>query len=127
MSRDHRKLEAFRLSDALVLDAYHVTRLFPAEERFGLQAQIRRAAVSVATNIVEGSARSSDVEYCRFLEIALGSAREVAYLFSLAKRLGYVSDGNATLVDDGYGAVQGKLHQIIAAVSPRSAGNRRTS
>ncbi|MCE2801455.1 MAG: four helix bundle protein [Planctomycetaceae bacterium] len=89
MMRDHTKLRAFELADALVLNVYRVTRSFPDDEKFGLTSQLRRAAISIASNIVEGAARSSRPEYVRFLEIAYGSAKEVEYQISIAERLGY--------------------------------------
>ncbi|NLD92304.1 MAG: four helix bundle protein [Fibrobacter sp.] len=89
--RDHTKLRAFNLAGELVIVIYQITRLFPKEEMYGLVSQMRRAAVSVASNIVEGCARSSDAEFVRFLDIAFGSLRELLYQYSLAIRLGYVS------------------------------------
>jgi four helix bundle protein len=119
MSRDHRKLEAFKLADSLIVDLYRVTRGFPVEERYGLQAQIRRAGVSVPTNIVEGSARTSGEEYARFLEIALGSAREVAYLLEVAARLDFLTLSAAEPLIKKYSRVQAMLHGVIAAVRPK--------
>jgi four helix bundle protein len=94
--RDHRKLRAFELADSLVLAIYAATKAFPKEEQFGLTSQLRRGALSIASNIVEGCARSSQADYLRFLDLALGSAREVEYQLTVARRLGYLSDGVAT-------------------------------
>jgi len=93
--RDHTKLRAFELADSLALMVYEMTRKFPKEELFGLTSQMRRAAVSVASNIVEGCARSSETEFIRFLEIAYGSARELEYQATLATRLGYLESEKA--------------------------------
>jgi four helix bundle protein len=92
--RDHTKLRAFELADEVALLTYRVTRGFPKEEMYGLTAQMRRAAVSVPSNIVEGCARESQSEYFRFLEIAFGSLRELHYQFSLAQRLGFTNQAD---------------------------------
>src|SRR5687767_5344980 len=81
--RDHRKLRVFHDAHALVLETYRQTRDFPHEERFGLRSQLRRAAVSVPSNIVEGSSRGSVREYLHFLQIAFGSCCELQYLLAL--------------------------------------------
>ncbi|MCG8336427.1 MAG: four helix bundle protein [Proteobacteria bacterium] len=88
--RDHRKLRAFELADEVAILIYKITAEFPKQETFGLTAQMRKAAVSVPSNIVEGCARDSQLDYVRFLSIAYGSLKELNYQFSLSKRLGYV-------------------------------------
>ena len=85
--RDHTKLDAFHLADELAILIYKVTKQFPKEELYGMTSQVRRAAVSVPSNIVEGCARETESEYLRFLEISFGSLRELKYQMDLAKRL----------------------------------------
>ena len=91
MSRDHRKLRVFHQADALVIEVYRATTNFPLEERYVLQAQTRRAAISAAANIVEGCARRTTREYLHGLNIANGSTVEACYLISLAHRLGFLA------------------------------------
>ena len=90
--RNYNDLKAFQLSDELALMIYSATRDFPKDEMFGLTSQLRRAAVSTASNLVEGSSRNSQVDFLRFLDIAYGSACEVEYQVSLAHRLGYLKE-----------------------------------
>jgi len=89
--RDHNKLRAFELADEVAVFIYQITKTFPREEVFGLSAQMRRAAVSVASNIVEGCARDSAADYLHFLQIAFGSLKELHYQLSLACRLEYLN------------------------------------
>ncbi|MEN8245005.1 MAG: four helix bundle protein [Thermodesulfobacteriota bacterium] len=94
--RNHTKLRAFELADELAVMIYRTTKNFPKEEVYGLTSQMRRAAVSVPSNIVEGCARESQAEYLRFLEIAFASLRELHYQFGLAKRLGYIDESDSS-------------------------------
>src|SRR5512145_2784325 len=91
MARDHRRLRAFNEAHQLILAIYKETQSFPRDEWFGMRAQIRRAAVSIASNLVEGSARRGGREYVHFVNVSRGSAAEVVYLITLASELGYLS------------------------------------
>jgi four helix bundle protein len=102
MSHDFKKLEVFQLADSLVLDVYSLTKAFPTDERYGLQAQLRRASVSVPSNIVEGASRASNAEYAQFLRVACGSASEAKYLLTLSRRLGYLSGDAAANLEDRF-------------------------
>ncbi|MBW2034773.1 MAG: four helix bundle protein, partial [Deltaproteobacteria bacterium] len=96
--RDHTKLRAFELADDLAVLVYRVTARFPREELYGLISQMRRAAISIPSNIVEGCARDSQADYLRFLYIAFGSLRELHYQLSLSKRLGFLSNEDSSLI-----------------------------
>jgi four helix bundle protein len=118
MSRDHRKLRAFTLADRLVLDVYRLSARFPSTERYGLQSQLRRAAVSAATNIVEGCARRKETEYLNFLNIAAGSAAEARYLADLSGRLTFMTPDARELLEEGYRELCASLTALINALSP---------
>ena len=116
MSRDHRKLETFHLADGLILKIYAITASLPDTERYGLQSQLRRAAVSVATNIVEGSGRRSDREYRHFLYCAHASAREAAYLLGLCTRLKFLTAGVTAPLENDYDRTAAMLLRLIASI-----------
>ena len=97
--RDHTKLRAFELADEVAILAYKVTARFPKEELYGLTSQMRRAAVSVPSNIVEGCARDTQADYVRFLYMAFGSLRELHYQLDLAKRLEFLNGQDAYLIE----------------------------
>ena len=118
MSRDHRKLRVFHLADRQVLNVYRVCAAFPAAERFGLVSQLRRASVSAAVNIVEGTARESEGEYVHFLNIALGSATEVRYLLDLSCRLGYVGFTESAPVVDASDELVRSLQHLDRKLPP---------
>jgi len=111
--RDHRKIRAFEVADALVLAIYKATPRFPREEQFGLTSQIRRAAVSIVSNIVEGCARSTEADYLRFLDMAFGSARELGYQISLAHRLGYLASQACESLNGSCNELSGLLGALI--------------
>jgi four helix bundle protein len=92
MYQDTNKLIVWQKSHELVLKVYGITKNFPKDEMYGLTSQIRRAAVSIPSNIVEGKGRGSNKEYKRFLLIARGSLEETKYQLLLAKDLKYVGE-----------------------------------
>jgi len=88
------KLETWHEAIAFADLVYTLTRNFPAEERFGLTNQMRRAAVSISSNVAEGCSRSSRVEYARFVEIATGSVFEVVSQATISRNQGFLSEAN---------------------------------
>jgi len=114
--RDHTKLKAFQLADQLVLQVYIATKTFPNEEKFGLIAQLRRSAISIPSNIVEGCARNSEGDYLRFLDIAHGSARELEYQISVAIRLGFINSDSGESLEQKSIEVSKVLNGLIKSL-----------
>jgi four helix bundle protein len=96
---NHQKLEIYSASRDFVLESYKVTVFLPAEERFAMATQIRRAALSVHLNIAEGSSRKSEAERRRFFEIARGSVVEIDAALDIANDLGYLQNKNLLVLE----------------------------
>ncbi|MBN1537233.1 MAG: four helix bundle protein [Anaerolineales bacterium] len=88
--QDFHNLKVWERSHQLTLSVYKLTATFPKEEMYGITNQLRRASVSIPTNIAEGCGRVGDNEFARFITIAIGSASETEYLLILSNELGYM-------------------------------------
>jgi four helix bundle protein len=99
VNKPHKKLEAWTKAIALTTKIYKLTENLPEAEKFGLISQMRRAAVSVASNIAEGAARNTKKEFVQFLFTAQGSLSELDTQIIICKELGYVSDEDCDLID----------------------------
>ena len=111
-----RKLEVWELADDLAFKIYKVSRNFPKEEIYGITSQIRRAALSVPTNIVEGYSRKGDKELSHFINISLASLAETKYLIYFSHRLEYLSDNEYDKIKKGYEKLGKKLWRFYESV-----------
>ena len=116
MARDFRTILAWQEADNLVIEVYKVTDSFPIEEKFGLTSQIRRATVSVAANIAEGSGRNSLKDFLRFLYNAQGSLSEVEYYLHIANRLGFLDEDTLAQIETQRAKVGRLLHGFIKSI-----------
>ncbi|MDD3269976.1 MAG: four helix bundle protein [Syntrophomonadaceae bacterium] len=111
--RSHHRLEAWQEAMRLVKQVYSVTNSFPKEEVYGLTNQMRRCAISIPSNIAEGAARDSNLEFVRFLTIARGSLSELETQLLIARDLGYTSDEKIlTQVDRVFALIGGLIKSI---------------
>ena len=113
MPLPHESLVAWQRADDLVVRLHNITRTFPADERYALASQLRRAAYSVPANIVEGFGRYGTRDRAHFLEIALSSLAEVAYCIHLSRRLAYIDDKTKEELESELRAVWAPLRGLM--------------
>ena len=111
-------MKVFGLADELVIRTYRHTRAFPREELFGLVSQMRRSAISVAANIVEGCARKGEKDYDRFLDISFASLRELGYYLDLSVRLDHIDQNSASNLIDLKNQTAAALAALIRSRKP---------
>lgn len=110
------KLEVWKLADELAFQVYKATKDFPKEEIYGITSQIRRSALSIPTNIVEGYSRKGDKELSHFVNISLGSLAETKYLIYFSNRLGYIEGKDYNYLRAGYddlGKLMWKFYKAV--------------
>ena len=122
--RNPNKLLVAGKAKALAIAVYRLTSDFPTSERFGLATQMRRAAISVGSNIAEACGRSGDREFVRFLQIARGSTTELSFQVALAGDLGFGASGDHETVAELIDHVQRMLNRLTASVRRRTVAAR---
>jgi len=115
--KTHKDLDVWRKSIELVTSIYQITSSFPKEELYGLTSQIRRAAVSIPSNIAEGAARNHDNEFRQFLYIALGSGAELETQLTISKELGFLSDEKSQELMNELNSISKMLQGLIKSIN----------
>jgi len=115
--KDYRDLDVWQCSVDLAVEAHRLARLLPIEEKFALSSQLRRAAVSVATNISEGYGRDSRAEFMRFLRISRGSVSEVLAILTIAERLQYLSRTDMAMAASLGDRIRAMLTRLVASLA----------
>lgn len=111
--KTHKDLEVWKKAIQFVTIIYEITQNFPKEEMYTLSSQMRRAAISIPSNIAEGAARKSNKEYVQFLYIALGSSVELDTQLIISYNLGYVNDKKIITLQQELGEIGKMLNGLI--------------
>ena len=119
--KSHHDLTVWRASIALAKSVYEIARSFPKDELYGLTSQIRRASVSIASNIAEGSARQGTKELVQFLYIAAGSANELDTHFEICREVGFISENNTKAIQKDVSEVLRMLRGLIRSLKATPA------
>lgn len=115
--RDFHDQKVWQKAKILALDVYRTTNEFPVDERFGLTSQLRRASISIASNIAEGCGYGSEREFSRFLRIAAGSASEVECQIIIARELGYLDSEAEKTICSQVVEIRKMLHAFIRSLA----------
>jgi four helix bundle protein len=118
--KDFRSLKVWERAHNLVLDVYKTTKSFPKEEQYGLTPQIRRSSSSIPTNIAEGCGKIGDVDFRRYLIIAMGSASELEYQLLLAKDLKYIDTTQYEILQSKLIEIRKMLNGLIQKLTAKS-------
>ncbi|MBL1280720.1 MAG: four helix bundle protein [Fluviicola sp.] len=114
--RDYKKYQVWTKAHKLALDVYALTKNFPKSEQYGITSQLRRASLSIPTNIVEGTGRNSEKEFAYFINIAAGSAAEVEYLLIFSKDYAYISENEHEKINAEVVSVRKMLNALYSKV-----------
>jgi len=115
-----RDLDVYKLTFSATLEIYKITEKFPKHELFGLVAQMRRTAVSINSNLIEGAARHSILEYRKFAKIAFGSAEELKYQTELAFALKFIQESDFKSMFDNLDRICKMLSKLITSLDAKS-------
>ena len=118
--RDYKKLDVWRMSIDITKEIYVITKDFPSDERYGLISQVRRAAVSIASNIAEGCGRKTEKHFVSFLYNAMGSLKEVECQVFISKELGYLDEDRFDKMDGELDLLGKKLINFIKYVEEKN-------
>src|SRR5262245_45705831 len=116
--QDFRRLEVWQIAHELTLGVYRATKSFPADERFGLTNQLRRACTSIESNLAEGCGRGSDSDFSRLVQIAMGSASEVECQLLLALDLAYLEESAHNALEAQAQRVKRMLASLLKSLKP---------
>lgn len=115
--RTHKYLDVYKLSVDFVKDIYLLTKDFPKEEQYSIISQIRRSAVSIPSNIAEGSVRNHKKENIQFLYVSLSSAAELDTLFQISLELGYIDQNSPSLNAENLNRISRMLQGLIKSIA----------
>lgn len=119
LNLSHKKLDIWKFSIDLILNIYKLTKIFPKEETFGLISQLRRASVSVTSNIAEGLSRTSSLEKIRFLEIARSSLVEIDTQLEITIALGYCKETELLEIDKLSNSLFAMISSLIKKIKTK--------
>ncbi len=119
-----KRLRVYAHSQDLAVLVYQLTRSLPADERFGLVSQMRRAAVSIGSNIAEGCGRDSNAELLRFLRIAMGSATELEFQIGLVRRMSLAEESEIDPALESCLSIQRMLTRLAVKLRPAPSAIR---